>query len=155
MKEYVFQPLGMERTMYDSVEAMTYPLALAHEKTEHGEWKVQHKFAENVTNYPSFFGMSTLRDMSRFAMMYLNKDILGGKTFLKPETIEEKHKKHYDNYTLNEFGSCLGVFTEENRGLNTLWHSGEISTYKCIYYLIRKETGVHHNGNVGCWLGNN
>lgn len=136
MKEYVFQPLGMERTMYDPLEAMTYPLALAHEKTEHGEWKVQHKFAENVTNYPSFFAMSTLHDMSRFAMMHLNKGVFEGRTFLKPETIEEMHKKHYDNYTLNDFGSCLGVFTERTRGLNMLWHSGEISTYKCIYYLI-------------------
>lgn len=136
MKEYIFQPLGMERTMYDPLEALTYPLALAHEKTERREWKVQHKFIENVTNYPSFFAMSTLHDMSRFAMMHLNKGLFEGRTFLKPETIEEMHKKHYDNYTLDEFGSCLGMFTERNCGLKMLWHSGEISTYKCIYYLI-------------------
>ncbi|KEK21836.1 serine hydrolase domain-containing protein [Bacillus gaemokensis] len=136
MKEYVFNPLGMNRTMYDPLEAMTYSLALAHEKTEKGDWKVQHKFAENVTNYPSFFGMSTITDLSRFAMMHLNKGVLDGKTFLRAEIIEEMHKKQIDNYTLTEFGSCLGLITEKERGCEMLWHSGAISTYTCFLVLF-------------------
>ena len=136
MKKYVFHPLGMTRTMYDPLEAMTYPLALAHEKTEQGDWKVQHKFAENVTNYPSFFGMSTITDLSRFAMMHLNKGVLDGKTFLNREVVEEMHKKQVDNYTLTEFGSCLGLITERERGCEMLWHSGAIGTYKCFFVLF-------------------
>ncbi|PEY42391.1 penicillin-binding protein [Bacillus cereus] len=136
MKEYVLDPLGMNRTMYDPLEAMTYPLALAHEKAEQGDWKVQRKFAENVTNYPSFFGMSTITDLSRFAMMHLNKGVLDGKTFLNREVVEEMHKKQVDNYTLNESGSCLGLITEKERGIEMLWHSGAISTYKCFFVLF-------------------
>ncbi|GIN87423.1 hypothetical protein J6TS2_38090 [Heyndrickxia sporothermodurans] len=139
MKKYVCYPLGMNRTMYDPLEALTYPFALAHEKTAQGDLKVQHKFAENVTNYPSFFGISTITDLSRFAMMHLNKGILDGKTYLKPETIEDMHRKQVDNYTLNEFGSCLGLLTNQERGYEMLWHSGAISTYKCILVLFPKK----------------
>lgn len=142
MKEYVFEPLGMNRTMYDSLEAMTFPLALAHEKTSQGDWKVQHKFAENITNYPSFFGLSTITDLSRFAIMHLNKGMVDGKIFLKPEIINEMHTKQVDNYTLSEFGSCLGLISEQERGYKMLWHSGAISTYKCfLVFFPEKKIG--------------
>ncbi|WP_369899469.1 serine hydrolase domain-containing protein [Bacillus manliponensis] len=142
MKEYIFEPLGMNRTMYDPLEAMTYPLALAHEKTSEDDWNVQHQFVENITNYPSFFGMSTITDLSRFAMMHINKGVLDGKVFLQSDMIEKMHTKQIDNYTLSEFGSCLGLISEKERGYIMLWHSGAISTYKCfLVFFPEKKIG--------------
>ena len=57
---------------YDPVVAMTYPVALPHERGPDGELGVIHRMAYNVSGNPSSFGLGSVSDLARLAQMYLD-----------------------------------------------------------------------------------
>ncbi|MEJ8545023.1 serine hydrolase domain-containing protein [Brevibacillus borstelensis] len=135
MKEWLFDPLHMTRTMYDPLVAMTYPLALPHDRHPDGTLRVQHHFPENAANYPSYFGMSTVRDMAAFAMMQLNMGRVGDVQFLSPQSIEEMHSFQADRFTLSGLASGLTFFKDTYKGVSIIKHAGAISTYNSALLL--------------------
>ncbi|WP_033541228.1 serine hydrolase domain-containing protein [Planococcus sp. CAU13] len=128
MQEVLFNPIGMSRTVYDPLLAMTFPVALGHERTEKGE-KVVRPFYENVANYPSWFAMSTAEDYAKFLLMHLNAGQLGNQSLLSASAVNEMQKLQVSRYNLHQLGCGLSFITEEYNGVQTLRHGGAIGTY--------------------------
>ncbi|MED1724570.1 serine hydrolase domain-containing protein [Brevibacillus parabrevis] len=135
MKEWLFDPLHMSRTMYDPLIAMTYPLALSHDRHPDGTLRVQHNFPENAANYPSYFGMSSVHDMAKFSIMHLNNGRFGDVQILSPESIEEMHSFQADRFTLSGLASGLTFFRDTYKGVPIIKHAGAISTYNSALLL--------------------
>lgn len=128
MQEVLFNPLGMSRTVYDPLLAMTFPVALGHERTETGD-KVVRPFYENAANYPSWFAMSTAEDYAKFLLMHMNAGQLGNQSLLSASAVKEMQKLQVSRYNLHQLGCGLSFITEEYNGVQTLRHGGAIGTY--------------------------
>lgn len=107
---------------------MTFPMALAHERTENGE-KVVRPFYENASNYPSWFAMSTVENYAKFLIMHMNKGRFENQIILSPSSIREMHRTQVSRYNLHQFGCGLTFISEEYNGVSTIRHGGAIGTY--------------------------
>jgi CubicO group peptidase (beta-lactamase class C family) len=144
MQEELFDPLHMQRTTFDPLVALTYPLALAHVQHE-GELRVNHQqMVDNTACHPSFFAMSTVTDLARFAMLHLNRGIFGGEKHLAAETIAEMHAQQFDFYSHYPSGVGLAFHLQERwRGYKLSRHFGDISSYSSDFVMLPEhETAV-------------
>lgn len=136
MQQYVFEPLAMEHSTYDPLVAMTYSVALTHDSSEDGTVRVDHRFADNVAEYPVAFALSTARDLTHFAQMQLQQGTFNGQVFLQPGSIKEMHTPHADLYTLTSRAYGLTFFVDSYKGVQKIGHPGNISSYGCYFELI-------------------
>jgi len=72
MRDLVFEPLVMRRSTFDRAVAMTYPLALPHERDADGALRVTHRLSDHAAGDPSGFALSTVLDLANFAIMQIN-----------------------------------------------------------------------------------
>lgn len=135
MKEVLFNPLGMSRTVYDPLLAMTYSVALGHERTEQGD-QVVRPFYENAANYPSWFAMSTVADYAKFLILHLNQGRFEDRSILSPAATEEMQTKQVNRYNLNQLGCGTTFITEKYHGFSTIRHGGAIGTYTCFMLAV-------------------
>ncbi len=73
MRELVFAPLDMNRTTFEPAVAMTYPLAQSHDLLKDGSLRVQHRFANYSAHYPSGQAISSVLDLTNFALLHLQQ----------------------------------------------------------------------------------
>ena len=124
-RELLFDPLGMERTTFDPLVAMTYPLALPHVVGPDGQLRVDRPFADNAHFHPAGFTMTTVRDLARFAHLHMN----GGDGLLRPETVELMHTVQAPHFRPDGGGYGLTFFAEAYKGQKLVRHGGGIHTY--------------------------
>jgi CubicO group peptidase (beta-lactamase class C family) len=129
MQQLLFDPLAMRRTTFDPLVAMTYPLALAHERNCYGELTVQHQFAENTGHHPGGFALSTALDLANFAMLHLNQGCFREQRLLLPASVAAMHRKQVSLIDDSEEGYGLTFYTDTYRGQPRVSHGGAISTY--------------------------
>lgn len=88
MTELLFQPLGMKRSFLRPREAMTYPLALGHNRqgTAHS---VNRPAANNAAIYPGGSIFSSVNDLSRWAIAMLNGGKVDGKQAIAASVTKE------------------------------------------------------------------
>lgn len=147
MQEYVFDPLQMERVTYDPVVAMTYPVALPHERGADGQLHVLHKMSYNVSGNPSSFAWGSVLDLAKLARMYLNGGQVGEQKFLTAASIAEMQhsqgSRHIEAalrpWTDNYLGYGLGFEIGTYRGHPTAGHGGMNQTYNCFFKLFPDE----------------
>lgn len=137
MTEELFLPLGMQRTTFDPLVAMTYPLALAHVLHE-GELRVDHQqMVDNAACHPSFFAMSTANDLARFAMLHLSRGKFGEDRLLLSSTIDNMHTQHVDLYGSFPSGVGLAFHVQERwEGYKLSRHFGDISSYSSDFVML-------------------
>src|SRR5579884_179400 len=89
MREWIFQPLGLERTFFFAHEAIVYPVAVGHVSKEPGS--AEH---EIVRSYPlprcvNAAGgiISTVGDLLRFAAFHLDGGRAGDEQLLAPDLV--------------------------------------------------------------------
>lgn len=94
MTELLFQPLGMKQSFLRPREAMTYPLALGHNRqgTQHS---VNRPAANNAAIYPGGSIFSSVNDLSRWAIAMLNGGKIDGKQALHPSVVENIVKPQF------------------------------------------------------------
>lgn len=136
MNDEIFTPLEMNRSMYDPLKAMTYPLALQHEKLEDGSFRVDHSFPENAACYGSFFCITNTEDMTKFGQMYLLNGNYNGKQVLSRESFHELFSMQANRYTLPESSIGLCWIKDFDKGIRYWWHSGGIGTYRSFIVLF-------------------
>ncbi|TDL76913.1 class A beta-lactamase-related serine hydrolase [Rhodococcus qingshengii] len=136
MNDEIFTLLEMSRTMYDPLKAMTYPLALQHEKSEDGSFKVDHSFPENAACHGSFFCISNTEDMTKFGQMYLSNGKHNGKEVLSQESLKEIFSMQANRYTIPESSIGLCWIKDFDKGIHYWWHSGGIGTYRSFIVLF-------------------
>jgi CubicO group peptidase (beta-lactamase class C family) len=151
MQELVFDPLQMQRTTFDPTIAMTYPLAQSHALDKNGTLHVQHQYADNIAHYPSGFAISTVMDLTNFAIMHMQQGTFQGQSILTPESVQEMHKAQALLYTLEDAAYGLTFFLKTYKGKQYLWHDGGISTFGSRLALL-PETGTAVIMTFNRWL---
>lgn len=136
MQELVFDPLAMQRTTFDPLIAMTYPMAQSHDLDESGALRVQHRFADNTKHYPSGFVISTVLDLANFAIMLMSGGMFNGQRVLAAESVAEMQKPQAKFLSLNGDGYGLTLSSHDYKGLRRVGHGGRISTFASLFELI-------------------
>ncbi|AYK08382.1 serine hydrolase domain-containing protein [Brevibacillus laterosporus] len=129
IQEVVFSPLEMNSSTYDPLFAMTHSLALPH-YIHDDQICVLHRFVENTAYYPSFFAMSTVTDLAKFALLHMNKECDMDKQFLQAQSIQQMHEYNTPLFNTYQSGFGLGFFLQETEtGHRISRHFGDISSY--------------------------
>ena len=126
--ESILKPLGMTRSTFRPMEAMTYPLALGHDVTPARQQVVVRPFANNAATWPSGSLFSSVEELSRFTIAFMNDGRIDGRQVLSPTLIATLSSPHADIPESDQkYGYGLTLSTE--RGVRMLEHSGARSGY--------------------------
>jgi CubicO group peptidase (beta-lactamase class C family) len=128
MSERLFQPLGMGRTTFRPTVAMTYPLAVGH-RARRGELPVVVRpLANDARLWPAGTMYSSVNELARFAMAFLNDGKLDGKQILSASVIADMQKPRAEVPSSAEHYG-YGQFINSYRGLRQIWHDGSMTGY--------------------------
>jgi CubicO group peptidase (beta-lactamase class C family) len=122
MEESLFKPLGMKATTWRPTMAMTWPLSQGHDVLS-GQAKVIRPMADNAGAWPAGFIFSSVADLSRFAIAFMNGgQIQGGQTLL-PEVIKQLSTPHA-SIPGSEYQYGYGLRIGLLRGVRVFGHGG-------------------------------
>ncbi|MEM7125527.1 MAG: serine hydrolase domain-containing protein [Chloroflexota bacterium] len=130
MQELVFEPLQMTRSTYDRDVAMTYAVALDHEKDKNGNLRVKHRYLDNPVGNPDFFALSSAHDLANFTSMLLNQGQFNDEQILSPESVQMMSTSHA-SYGVST-SSDVRTRMEEGEGFG-----GIVGQYKGVPYFGR------------------
>lgn len=144
IQEYVFDPLQMNCVTYDPAVAMTYPVALPHQRGPDGELHVIHRMAYNVSGNPSSFALGSVSDLANLAQMYLSQGSFRDQAFLTASSVAEMQRiqgsRHVDAALrplgYNYLGYGLGFQIGQYRAMRVVGHGGMIQSYNCFFQLF-------------------
>jgi CubicO group peptidase (beta-lactamase class C family) len=140
MRRLVFDPLDMQRTTFDPLVAMTYPLAQAHTAGEEGTLHVEHRFIANAVFDPAGGAMSTALDLANFAILHLNQGRFRDRQLLSPESVRTMQTPVVSLWTFAEEGYGLAFATERYKGVRLVRHNGGgLASYASCFYLAPDE----------------
>jgi CubicO group peptidase (beta-lactamase class C family) len=142
MQEMLFAPLGMSQTTYNPLRAMTYPLALPHDKDINGNLTVSHQFYNHSASYPSYYAFSSIQDLIHFAKMHLQEGFYSNKQILNSSLIKEMRNQQSRWYTLNDAGCGITFFQEKKDGVERFWHYGQYSHQYSSQFILVPEKGI-------------
>jgi CubicO group peptidase (beta-lactamase class C family) len=124
MDELIFKPLGMSRTTFRPLVAMTYPLALGHSAGADGKPAVIRPAYNNVAQWPAGSIFSSANDLSRFVISLLSEGRLDGAQATSPTLFKSLSGKHtlIPGETDSYYG--YGLLNFEDRGVRMIMHGG-------------------------------
>jgi CubicO group peptidase (beta-lactamase class C family) len=125
MEESLFKPLGMRRTTFRPTLAMTYPLAQGHEGAPP---KIIRPAADNAGNWPAGSMFSSINDLSRWVIAFMNDGRLEGRQVLLPSLIATVSAPRA-NIPGGESKYGYGLSLRTWRGVKIVEHSGSRSGY--------------------------
>ena len=135
MEELVFRPLGMQRTTFRPLVAMTYPLAIGHDGTPA---KVTRPIGDNVATWPAGQMFSNVHEFARWTIALMNGGQLEGKQVLSPSLIEKLTTGYVDTpHNGGKYGYGIGLRT--THGVDFLGHGGSRLGYGSSLTLAVKE----------------
>jgi CubicO group peptidase (beta-lactamase class C family) len=151
MVERLFQPLGMTRTTFRPTVAMTYPLAVGHRAKSGEKPSVVRPLANDARLYPAGTMYSSVNEMARFAVAFLNEGILDGKRVLSPSIIAKMQKPISKQLSAADDTSYgYGLFMNHHRGVRQVWHEGSMTGYVGSMLMVPE----HHFGVIILCNGN-
>ena len=141
MTEKIFSPLGMKSTTFRPTVAMTFPLAVGHQTKQPGEKPfVVRPLPQDARLYPAGTMYSSLNDMSRFAIAFLNGGKIDGKQIIAPAVIENMSTSSAAQLSAADDTSYgHGLFTNTRRGIRTVWHDGSMTGYVASMLLVPEQ----------------
>lgn len=131
VREQILAPLGMKRSTFRPVEAMTWPVAIGHGPEGRGEASVIRPLADNAAGAPAGQLFTTANEYARFCIAFVNGGKLDGKQALSNFVIEKLStlhvalpdgKRHYG----------YGLSVEDEDGLRWVSHGGSRTGYGSI-----------------------
>jgi CubicO group peptidase (beta-lactamase class C family) len=128
LHERLFKPIGMQRTTLRPTIAMTWPLAQGHDVSGRDKPRVVRPFADNAGNWPAGSIFSSVNDLSRFVIAFMNGGQIEGKQVLSPSLIERLSSPHADQPG-SEWKYGYGLGLGKNRGVRMVEHGGARSGY--------------------------
>lgn len=142
MRDSLFQPLGMTSTTLRPTLAMTYPLSQGHEGAVKEKPHVIRPFADNAGNWPAGSMFSSVNDLSRFVIAFLNGGKIAGKEVLSPSLITTLSTSVADVPGSNDkYG--LGLILGNRNGLKVVQHSGSRSGFGSMIRMFpEKRVGI-------------
>lgn len=150
MNERIFVPLAMKSTTFRPTVAMTYPLAVGHLSKPNEKPTVVRPLAQDARLYPAGTVYSNLKDLSRFALAFLNGGKIDGKQIISRATIEKMSAVHAKQLSAADDSSYgYGLFTNTNRGVRRFWHDGSMTGYAAsILFVPEKRFAIVILGNT-------
>lgn len=130
MQEFVFTPLGMERTTFEPTVALTYPLAVGYQPGAEGLEAVRPT-PDNAAEYPAGFIFSSVDDLSQLALFLLQDGQRDGEAILSPTSVQAMKTPVLTNDVMN-IGYGLGLFVINEDGTPVIGHDGSIHGYTAI-----------------------
>jgi CubicO group peptidase (beta-lactamase class C family) len=128
LDERLFKPVGMQRTTLRPTTAMTWPLAQGHDVSGSDKPRVVRPFADNVGNWPAGSIFSSVNDLSRFVIVFMNGGQVEGKQVLSPSLIKQLSSLQADQPG-SEWKYGYGLALGKNRGVRMVGHDGARSGY--------------------------
>ncbi|MEH7883373.1 serine hydrolase domain-containing protein [Bacillus sp. JJ1609] len=142
MQKMLFAPLEMTQTTYDPLKAMTYPLALPHEKNTNENLAISHQFYDAVASYPSYYAFSSINELSKFAMMHLENGVYNNKQLLTAASVKEMRTEQSKWYNLTDGGCGITFFKETKDGVDRYWHYGQYSYQYSSQFILVPDKGL-------------
>jgi CubicO group peptidase (beta-lactamase class C family) len=105
MSERLFKPLGMNSTTFRPTVAMTYPLSQGHSLSGKANPTVIRPFGDNVAGWPDGFLFSSVNELARFAVAFMNSGRIDGKQVLTPAVITKLSTPYADLHS--RFGMAM------------------------------------------------
>lgn len=134
--ENLFQPLGMERSSFDPLFAMTFPHAQGHE-TRGQTRSVVRPFDSYRPIGPAGELVTTVDDLGRLARTLLNDGLLDGARVLPAGVLAEMSRPRGHGGALlggtRDYG--LGIMIRSHRGIEILEHEGVYSGFGASFVL--------------------
>ena len=141
MEADLFKPLGMSRTTFRPLVAMTYPIAQGHDDSAQGPIVIRPA-ANNAASWPAGSMFSSVQDLSRFVIAFVNEGRIGGEPVLPAAVIAKLSHANVSIPGSNasySYGLQLSTF----RGISTISHGGSRSGYGSVIQMApRQRFGV-------------
>ena len=129
VSESIFQPLGMKRSTFRPMMAMTYPLAQGHlEAPAGGQSPVLRPAADNASGWPAGSLFSSVEELARFVIAFLNEGRIDGQQALAPAVIARMSAAQV-SLPGGERQYGYGLGRERLRGAPLLEHGGARAGY--------------------------
>lgn len=130
----IFDPLGMTHSTFRPTVAMTFPMAQGHE-TVAGKPRIIRPAANNAASWPAGSIYTSVMDVSRWMMAFVNAGQLGGTQVLPASVFTAMSTPHAKiPGSANQYG--YGVQVGTWRGLSTVEHGGSRSGYGSIIRMV-------------------
>lgn len=144
VKELVLRPLGMQRSTFRPTETVTYPFSQGHHPKDGGKPEVVRPYLDHSGTWPCGCLNSSVDELSRFVIAFLNGGKLDGKQVLSPSTIEKMSKPHAAIPSGGDGESYgYGLLVSSFRGVPMLSHSGSrVGFGSQIRMFPREKVGV-------------
>jgi CubicO group peptidase (beta-lactamase class C family) len=136
MADLLFAPLGMTRTFLRPRDAMTYPLALGHDRsgTSHS---IVRPAPNNAAIYPGGSVYSSVNELSRWAIALLNGGVLNGKQVL-PASVTENLLRSQFTLPGGQAYYSYGMLGYDIAGVPTIGHGGVSRGYGATLFFVPK-----------------
>lgn len=127
MEERLFRPLGMTRSTFRPTMAMTWPLAQGHEVKD-GKPAVIRPAADNAASWPAGSMFSSVLDLSRFVLAFLDNGKSDGTQVFPPQLIAALSSPHSKiPGSASSYG--YGLTLARERGVSWISHAGSRAGY--------------------------
>jgi len=139
MSERLFKPLGMNSTTFRPTVAMTYPLSQGHSLSGKAKPTVIRPFGDNVAAWPDGFMFSSVNELARFAIAFMDSGRIDRKQVLTPEVITELSTPYADLHSRFGFENGrygYGVFLHDHRGVQVVWHAGLLPGFGALLQMV-------------------
>ena len=141
----VLQPLGMTRSTFSPLVAMTWPLALGHARDSAATAgrSVLRPFVDDAALLPRGGLISTAGDMARLLIALMNDGRIGGRQAVSAAAVAamETPRATMPDDSANHYGYGLRVV--RNRGRREIGHYGGGLGYSAVIRgLVRERVGV-------------
>lgn len=143
MAQQLFAPLGMNRTTFDPLVAMTYPFSQSFELNALNQPLVKRPFIDNSGEHPCGFAMSTVRDLAQFMRLHLNRGEYDGQPLLRPDSVAQMHGRIAELYTHDERAYGLTFRTRPYKTVQIVGHNGAIGKFGAVLAMVpEREFGI-------------
>lgn len=140
-KEYILDPLGMDKTTFDIRMAITYPISLPHEEDENGELKVFHYMKENAARYAAGGLYSSASELCKLARFLLAGGVNAeGARIVSERSMQEMFTPHTPATGKEEMHYGLTLFMRNQNDRLTLGHIGSAPPYATSLF-VEPESG--------------
>jgi CubicO group peptidase (beta-lactamase class C family) len=139
MSDRLFKPLGMNSTTLRPTMAMTYPLSQGHHVSGKAKPTVIRPFGDNVAGWPDGFMFSSVNDLARFAIAFMDSGKIDGKHVLIPAVISKLATPYADlrgRFGFEDGKYGYGLFVHDHRGVRVVWHAGLLPGFGALLQMV-------------------
>lgn len=134
----ILKPLGMTRSTFRPLMAMTYPLAIGHDAPAGAVPTVIRPAANNAATWPAGSLFSNIYDLARFAIAFMHEGRLDGKQALRAAVVQQISTAAVDQPNPDQ-KYAYGLTLTRWRGLDVVEHGGSRGGFGSTIRMVPRE----------------